>query len=98
MQQNGDFTDEAEGVNLVTELYEREQANAALSRAELQTNITEAEEMVRDDIDEEADRLMLSQVRYTDDGSFYDRLADLIVSHRLRSQQTNWQRQLEPNR
>lgn len=79
MQQNEDSCDEGAGTDLVTEWYDVEQAAADERRSELQQNVATVTPQTIDDAEEEAERMIVTQMEYTDNVDFFSLRADLIA-------------------
>ena len=78
MQQKGDFTDEAAGTDIVTELYDMERMATLQSRTELEHNLTQQEGGDVDGGEDEADGVLASQLDYTDVADFISLRSELI--------------------
>ena len=78
MQQNGDFTDEAAGTDIVTELYDMERLATLQSRTELEQNLTQQDGGDVDGGEDEADGVLASQLEYTDVADFISLRSELI--------------------
>lgn len=62
MQQNGTFRDESSGTDIMMELYEQELLTNMQIRTKLTNGITQLEAEICDIVDDEADRIMMSQM------------------------------------
>lgn len=70
MEQIGYFRDKAEGRDFVKEFYEVENATAEESQRESQEDVSTMTSKAMDDAENEAERMMVSKVEYTDHFKF----------------------------
>lgn len=66
MQQNGNFDEDADRTDLVTEMYDMEQEAAQKSRTELKDNMVTIESQTMYDVEDETEWIMLSNMEYMD--------------------------------
>lgn len=78
MWKNGDSRDESAVADIVKEVYELEQAAVEESQKKMELTVILMTENMMEYVNDGADRLMLSQLEYTDHVEFFKLRADLI--------------------
>lgn len=78
MQHNGDLDEEADGTNLVPELYDMEQEDAQESCMDSEANIVTMESQTMYNADDKTKRIMLYNMEYMDTVEFGILRDDLV--------------------
>lgn len=78
MKENSEFHDRAPRTDIVMELYEQEKLKSIQSRKELDNNIMQLKARFCAEAEQEADRIMVSKIEFTDQAEFVSLRTELI--------------------